>query len=74
MVPARLASGALIERSIFSGAGYDAAPKVLILETSFKTLVFGAYDFSLAHTFQITLVGNSFTRSFRILIGYNAFR
>jgi hypothetical protein len=41
---------------------------------SFKTLVFGAYDFSLAPTFQITLIGNSLTQSFRILIGYITFK
>ena len=46
----------------------------LMVEASFKTLVFRAHDFSFAPTFQITLIGNSFTQSFRILIGYIAFK
>ncbi len=52
-------------------------PDLLLLYkvgASFKTLMFGAYDFSLAPTFQITLIGNSLTQSFRILIGYSTIR
>jgi hypothetical protein len=46
----------------------------ITIRASFKTLVFGAYDFSLAPTFQITLIGNSLTQSSRILTGYIAIR